>query len=142
MDGDQLHGSTAGTGTNFTVIPWERLAPLEYKKPLSGRTPPPGPAGGAYSAPPNSLAGGEEASFPIPKNPKARRQEMKWGGVFFCKKVEMGCVFFCKKSGPFLNAGCIMYSISIFYFTFYLFGGSAYARNASPCLRACPTPLY
>jgi len=41
----------------------------------------------------------------------------------------MGGVF-RKKSGPFLNAGCIgMYSISIFYFTFYLFGG-AYAPNA------------
>ena len=26
---------------------------------------------------------------------------------------------FCKKSGAFLNARCIMYSISIFYFTFY-----------------------
>ena len=38
------------------------------------------------------------------------------------KKVENGGVF-CKKSGPFLNAGCIMYSIGIFYFTFYLFGG-------------------
>ena len=37
------------------------------------------------------------------------------------KKVENGGVF-CKKSGPFLNAGCIMYSIGIFYFTFYLFG--------------------
>jgi len=37
------------------------------------------------------------------------------------------------KSRPFLNAGCIMYSISIFiYFTFYLFGGSAYAPNAPP----------
>ena len=40
-------------------------------------------------------------------------------GVFFCKKVENS---FFVKSGPFLNAGCIMYSISIFYFTFYLFG--------------------
>ena len=27
------------------------------------------------------------------------------------------------KSGPFLDAGCIVYSISIFYFTFCLFGG-------------------
>ena len=26
------------------------------------------------------------------------------------------------KSGPFLDAGCIVYSISIFYFTFCLFG--------------------
>jgi len=33
-------------------------------------------------------------------------------------------MFFCKKSGPFLNAGCIMYSISVFFnFTFYSFGG-------------------
>ena len=29
--------------------------------------------------------------------------------------------FFVKKSRPFLNAGYIMYTISIFYFTFYLF---------------------
>jgi len=43
-------------------------------------------------------------------------------GVFFCKKVENGGGFV--KSGTFLNAGCLMYSISIgiFYFTFYLFG--------------------
>jgi len=44
----------------------------------------------------------------------------KWG---FVKKVENGGGVICKKSGPFLNAGCIMHSISIFYFTFYLFGG-------------------
>jgi len=43
----------------------------------------------------------------------------------------MGGVFFVK-SGPFLNAGCIMYSISIFYFPFYLFGG---------CVRTQRTPL-
>ena len=76
---------------------------------------------------------------------QARRQEMK-SGMFFCKKVENGVFVkkwkmgvFCKKSGKwgcvvksglFLNAGCIMYSISIFYFTFYLFGGGAYASNA------------
>jgi len=36
-----------------------RLAPLEYKD----------PAGGTYNAPSDPLAGGEEASFPIPKNP-------------------------------------------------------------------------
>ena len=54
---------------------------------------------------------------------------MKWG-VCFVKKVEN--VFFVK-SGPFLNTGCIMYSISILYFTFYLFrGGGAYAPNAPP----------
>ena len=63
------------------------------------------------------------------------------GGVFFDKKSgKLRCFFkkwkmgggaFCKKTGPFLNAGCIMYSTSIFYFTFYLFGG-AYAPNAPP----------
>jgi len=35
-----------------------RLAPLEYKD----------PAGGTYNAPSDPLAGGEEASFPVPKN--------------------------------------------------------------------------
>ena len=49
---------------------------------------------------------------------------------FFCKKVENGKYFV--KSGPFLNAGCNMYGISIFYFTFYLFGG---------CVRTKRTPL-
>jgi len=50
----------------------------------------------------------------------------KWG-CFFCKKVEnWGSV----KSGSFLNAGCIMYSITIFYFTFYLgLLGGAYVPN-------------
>jgi len=46
-------------------------------------------------------------------------------------------VLFCKKSGPFLNAGCIVYSICIFYFTFYLFG-CAYAPNVPPV----PTGLH
>jgi len=46
----------------------------------------------------------------IDSDMQACRQEMKWEGVFFVK------------SGPFLDAGCITYSISIFYFTFYLFG--------------------
>jgi len=48
-----------------------------------------------------------------------------------------GCFFV--KSGPFLNAGCIMYtaSISIFYFTFYLFGGRT---HPPPRLRACSHP--
>jgi len=55
-------------------------------------------------------------------------------GGYFVKKVENVEVFFCK-SGPFLKAGCIMYSISIFYFAFYLFGGGGeYAPNARPCL--------
>jgi len=57
---------------------------------------------------------------------------MKWGNVFFvkksgkwgvfCKKVENLECFFVK-SGPFLNAGCIMYSISIFILHFTYFGG-------------------
>jgi len=88
---------------------------------------------------------------------QARMQEMKWGVLFvkkwkiggvFCKKSGKWWVFFCKKvennrgcffvkSGPFLNAGCIMYSISIVYFTFCLFGG-AYAPNAPPL----PTGLW
>ena len=41
-------------------------------------------------------------------------------------------VFFVKKSGPFLNAGCITYSISIFYFTFYLFGGCVRTQRTLP----------
>ena len=64
-------------------------------------------------------------------------------GGAFVKNVENGGgvvkngkwgVFFVKKSGPFLNAGCIMYSrpISTFYFTFYLFWMGAYAPNAPP----------
>jgi len=36
----------------------------------------------------------------------------KWGGRFFVK------------SGPFLNAGCVMYSISIFLFYILLIWGS------------------
>jgi len=62
-------------------------------------------------------------------------------GVFFCQKSgKWGCflsksgkwqVFFLYKSGRLLNAGCIMYSISIFYFTFCLSGG-AYGPNAPP----------
>jgi len=54
-------------------------------------------------------------------------KKMENGGCFV-KKVENG--FFCKKSGPFLNVGCIMYSISIFLHFTYL---GAYAP---PCLRA------
>jgi len=42
------------------------------------------------------------------------------------------------KSGPFLSAGCIMYSLSIFYFTFYFLGG-AYEPNAPP---ACGPDYY
>ena len=44
--------------------------------------------------------------------------------------------FFVKKSGPFLNAGCIMYSISIFIlFYILLIWGGAYTPNA-------PLPVY
>jgi len=72
---------------------------------------------------------------------QARKQEIKWG-VFFCKKWKIG--FFVQKwkmgvfvkSGPFLNAGCIMYSISIFYFTFHLFGEGVRTHLTRPCLRA------
>jgi len=42
---------------------------------------------------------------------QARRQEIKWGGFV---KVENGGAFFVKWTFPV----CIMYSISIFYFTF------------------------
>jgi len=45
-------------------------------------------------------------------------------------------VFFVKKSGPFFNAACIMYSITILILRFTYLGG-AYAHNAPPCLRAC-----
>jgi len=65
---------------------------------------------------------------------QARKQEMKWG-VFFCKKSEKWGVFFCKKSGPSLKAGCIMYSISIFYFSFYLFEGVCMHPTHPPAYR-------
>ena len=58
-------------------------------------------------------------------------KKWKMGGAFFVKTSGKWGVFFCKKSGHFLNAGWIMYSISIFYFTFYLFGG---------CVRTQRTP--
>jgi len=70
---------------------------------------------------------------------QAGRQEMKWGGCFFVKSGKWRC--FVKrsakwgcfvKSGPFLNARCIMYSISIFYFTFYLFGGCVRTQRTPP----------
>jgi len=52
------------------------------------------------------------------------------GGVF-CKKVENGGVFL--KSGPFLNAGCIKYSISIFFILHFTYlRGGAYTPNALP----------
>jgi len=52
-------------------------------------------------------------------------------GCFFVKSGKWGGVFFFVKSGPFLNAECIMYNISIFYFKFYLFVG---------CVRTQRTP--
>ena len=53
----------------------------------------------------------------------------KWGfikveNVFFVKKWKMEGMFFCKK-------WTFMYSISIFCFTFYLFGGAC-TPNAPP----------
>jgi len=54
---------------------------------------------------------------------------MNWGGVLFVRKTGKCGGVFCKKSGPFLNAGCIMYSISFFNFTFYLFGGRGCVRT-------------
>ena len=40
---------------------------------------------------------------------------------------------FFLKSGPFLNAGCIMYNISIFFnFTFYLLGGGVRIQRTPP----------
>jgi len=52
-----------------------------------------------------------------------RRQEMKWG-----------CFV---KSGPFLNAGCIMYSMSIFLFYILLiWEGVRRHPTHPPCLRA------
>jgi len=46
----------------------------------------------------------------------------KWKKGVFCKKMKNGGCFFVK-SGPFINARCIVYSIRIFYFTFYFFFG-------------------
>jgi len=66
---------------------------------------------------------------------QARRQEMKCGGVF-CKKVENGGCFV--KSGTFLNAGCLMYSIIIGIFLFYiLLIWGCVRTQRTPCLRAC-----
>jgi len=49
----------------------------------------------------------------------------KWKMGVFCKNVENGRCFVKKVENgvSFLNAGRIMYSIGIFYFTFYLFAG-------------------
>ena len=57
------------------------------------------------------------------------------------KKWKTGEGVFCKKSGLFLNAGRIMYSISIFYFTFYLFGGCVRTQRTPPAhVPALPRP--
>ena len=60
---------------------------------------------------------------------QAHRQEMKWG---VCK-VENGDT---AKIGPFLNAGCIMYSISIFILHLNYMGGGVHT-NPPPCPWAC-----
>jgi len=49
----------------------------------------------------------------------------------FCKKGGKWGVFFFVKSRPFLNAECIVYSISIFLFYILQIWG-AYAPNAPP----------
>ena len=54
--------------------------------------------------------------------------------MFFAKKWKMEGVFFVK-SGPFLNAGCIMYSISIFFISHFTYLGEGCIRT--PCLQAC-----
>jgi len=68
------------------------------------------------------------------------------GGCFCTKKWKMEGVFFCKRSGKwgcfvkngaFLNAGCIVPVFFILHFTYFFFGGGAYAPNSTPCLRAC-----
>jgi len=57
---------------------------------------------------------------------QACRQEMKWGGVFFCKK---------KWTLPPQNETKLNQTL-FFNFTFYSLGRGAYAPNAPPCLRA------
>jgi len=49
--------------------------------------------------------------------------EMKWGGVFFCKKVDLSST---------QGALCTVGPISIFYFTFYLFGGGCVRTQRTP----------
>jgi len=53
---------------------------------------------------------------------QARRQKIKWGCALV-KKWKMGGGVFCKKSGPFLNAGCIMYSISFYFILHFIYLG-------------------
>jgi len=63
---------------------------------------------------------------------QARRQEMKWGQGVFCKKSgKWGRCFFVK-SCPFLNAGCIMYSISIFILHFTYLGVRTHPTHPLP----------
>jgi len=46
-----------------------------------------------------------------------------------CKKVENGGGRFFVKSGPFLNAGCVMYSISIFFILHFTYLGAGGVRT-------------
>ena len=55
---------------------------------------------------------------------------MKWG--MFCKKSGKCGGVFCKKSRPFLNAGCIMYSTSIFLFYILLICGCVRTQRTPP----------
>ena len=40
--------------------------------------------------------------------------------------------FFVKKSGPFLNAGCIMYSIGIFFILHFTYLGCVHTQRTPP----------
>jgi len=53
------------------------------------------------------------------------------GVCFFVKKQKMGGVFFLGKSGPFLDALCI---VSVFFILHFTYLGCAYAPKAPPCL--------
>jgi len=75
---------------------------------------------------------------PVGVAEQARRQEMKWGVcVFFCKKSgKCGCFFV--KSGPFLNAGCIVYAVSVFFILHFAYLVlQSIATRVSVCLSVC-----
>jgi len=53
----------------------------------------------------------------------------KWGVFFVKKSGKCGCFV---KSGPFLNAGCIMYTISIFLILHYTYLGECVRTQCPP----------
>ena len=62
-------------------------------------------------------------------------------GLFFCKKGKWGVFFvkvehgggcFCKESGPFLNAGRIMYSIKYFFILHFTYWGGCVHTQCTP----------